>query len=167
MAADVRNMKTPAEQALSAAYAGARGKLPGLPDLREHAFKEFEARGLPHRRVEEWKYTDLRALMREMPPLAGAPDADGKQRAKNAGMLAGVDTRRIVFVDGTFVPDLSDLAPEPGLTIGSLAQALATGDARLTQHVGKVFPTEDVAVALNTALMGDGAVIHVAAGAQI
>ena len=32
-------------------------------------------------------------------------------------------------------------------------------------HLGKVVPTDDVAVALNTAFMGDGAVIHVAAGA--
>jgi Fe-S cluster assembly protein SufD len=167
MPADIRNMKTPAEQALTAAYAGARGRLPGVADLREQAFSTFEARGLPHRRVEEWKYTDLRALMREMPPLAGAPDAAAKQRAKKAGVLAGVDTRRIVFVDGAFVPELSDLTTEPGLTIGSLAQALGKGDARAAQHIGKVFATDDVAVALNTALMGDGAVIHVAAGAQI
>ena len=168
MVADIRNMKTPAEQALSAAYTSARGKLPGLPDLREQAFREFEARGLPHRRVEEWKYTDLRALMREMPPLAGAPDAAAKARAKDArGVLAGIDTRRIVFVDGAFASELSDLSPEPGLTIGSLAQVLASEDARATQHVGKVFATDDVAVALNTALMGDGAVIHVAAGVQI
>ena len=26
--------------------------------------------GLPHRRLEDWKYTDLRALMREVLPLA-------------------------------------------------------------------------------------------------
>jgi Fe-S cluster assembly protein SufD len=160
-------MKTPAEQALSAAYAGARGRLLGLPDMREQAFRQFEARGLPHRRVEEWKYTDLRALMRDMPPLAAAPDAEAKTRAKSAGMLAGVETRRIVFVDGVFVSELSDLTPEPGLTIGSLADALVKNDALVGQHVGKVFPTEDVAVALNTALMGDGAVIHVAAGAEI
>jgi Fe-S cluster assembly protein SufD len=167
MPADIRNIKTPAEQALAAAYTAARGKLPGVPDLREQAFKEFEARGLPHRRVEEWKYTDLRALMREMPPLAGGPNADVKARAKNAGVLAGVNTRRIIFADGAFVPELSDLTPEPGLMIGSVAQALANGDALVTQHVGKVFPTEDVAVALNTALMGDGTVIRVAAGAQV
>lgn len=160
-------MKTPAEQALSAAYASARGRLPGVSALREQAFSTFEARGLPHRRVEEWKYTDLRALMRDMPPLANAPDAAAKQRAKNAGLLGSVDTRRIVFVDGMFVPELSDVTPEAGLTIGSLAQALAKGDARVTQHVGTVFPTDDVAFALNTALMGDGAVIHVAGGAQI
>jgi len=169
--ADVTPIKTPTEQALSAAYASARASLPGkgaLAALREGAFRQFEARGLPHRRVEEWKYTDLRALMRDLPPLASPPDAVAKARAKAAGdILAGVDCRRLVFVDGAFVPELSDLSPEPGLTVGSLADALAKGDALVTAHLGKTFATEDVAVALNTALMGDGAVIRVAAGAEL
>jgi Fe-S cluster assembly protein SufD len=171
MNADVRAMKTPAEQALSAAYAAARGTLPGkgaVATLRADAFKRFEARGLPHRRVEEWKYTDLRALMREAYPLAPVPDAAAKARAKDAGkILQGVDCRRLVFVDGSFAPELSDLKPEAGLTIGSLADALAKGDALVGAHVGKVFATDDVAVALNTALMGDGAVIRIAEGAAL
>ncbi len=134
---------------------------PGCAALRADAFEQFEAAGLPNRRVEEWKYTDLRALMREAYPLAPPPDAAAKQRAKGAGdILAGTDCRRLVFVDGAFAPDLSDLAPEPGLTIGSLAEALAKGDALVTTHVGKTFATDDAAVALNTALMGDGAVIR-------
>jgi Fe-S cluster assembly protein SufD len=161
-------MKTPAEQALSAAYTGARGTLPGkgaVASLRDDAFKRFEERGLPHRRVEEWKYTDLRALMRDMAPLAGAPDAAAKAKAKETGkLLAGVETRRIVFVDGAFAPELSDLTPEPGLTIGSLAEALAKSSA---PALGTAFSTDDVAVALNTALMGDGAVIDIAAHARI
>jgi Fe-S cluster assembly protein SufD len=168
MAADVRTMKTPAEQALSAAYAGARATLPGkggVATLREDAFKRFEERGLPHRRVEEWKYTDLRALMREMAPLASAPDAAAKTKAKDAGkLIAGVETRRIVFVDGAFVPELSDLSAEPGLTIDTLAAVLAKGNA---PALGQAVSTDDVAVALNTALMGDGAVIDVAAHARI
>ena len=81
-------------------------------------------------------------------------------------MLPGVDCRRLVFVDGAFAPELSDLAPEAGLTIGSMAEALAKGDALVAAHVGKTFETDDAAVALNTALMGDGAVIRVAAGAD-
>jgi Fe-S cluster assembly protein SufD len=168
MNADVRTMKTPAEQALSAAYTGARPTLPGkgpVASLREDAFKRFEERGLPHRRVEEWKYTDLRALMRDMAPLAGAPDAATKAKGKEAGeLLSGVEMRRIVFIDGAFAPELSDLTPEPGLTIGSLADALAKGSA---PALGTAFSTDDVAVALNTALMGDGAVIDVAAHARI
>lgn len=168
---DVTPIKTSAEMALSDAFASARGTLPGkggVAVLREDAFQQFEARGLPHRRVEEWKYTDLRALMREFNPPAPPPDAAAKARAKGAGrMLAGIDCRRLVFVDGAFAPDLSDLVPEPGLTIGSLADALAKGDSLVTEHVGRIFATDDVAVALNTALMGDGAVIRIAAGAEI
>ena len=166
--AEVRAIKTAAEAALSAAYEGARATLPGkgaVTALRDDAFKQFDARGLPHRRVEEWKYTDLRALMRDAFPLGMPPDAAAKAHARNAGKLfTGVDCRRLVFVDGTFVAELSDLTPEPGLTIGSLAEALAKGDALVAKNVGKTVDTDDIAVALNTALMGDGAVIRIAAG---
>ena len=65
-------------------------------------------------------------------------------------------------------PELSDLAAlERGLTIRSLADALAGDDPALTAHLGKLAPSSDVAVALNTALMGDGAVIRVEAGCTI
>jgi len=168
MNADVRASKTPAEQAIALAYAAARDRLPGqgaVAELREDAFLRFEARGLPHRRVEEWKYTDLRALMRDLYPLATPPDAAARLRGANAGALGEVDCRRLVFVDGTFAPELSDLVPEPGLAIGSMAEALAKGDPLVRAHVGRTIATEDAAVALNTALMGDGAVIRVSAAA--
>ena len=169
--ADVTPMKTPAEQALAQAYEAARGTLPGkggIATLREGAFKRFEERGLPHRRVEEWKYTDLRALMREANPLAPAPDASAKARARDAGkILGGLDSRKLVFIDGVFVPEMSDLAPEDGLTIGSLADALAKGDKLVAGQVGQTFATDDVAVALNTALMGDGAIVEIAKGAEL
>src|SRR4249919_1490724 len=143
MNADVRAMKTPAEQALSAAYQAARVNLPGMgavAALRADAFKQFERVGLPHRRVEEWKYTDLRALMREAYPLADPPDAAAKAAAKLAGhKLASLEARRVVFVDGVLVPEHSDLtALEPGLTIRSMAQAMADGDPAIAAHLGKV-----------------------------
>ena len=171
MNVEVRAMKTPAEQALSAAFAAARDTLPGkgaVAALRADAFQRFDARGLPHRRVEEWKYTDLRALMRDFYPLAGPPDAAAKTRAKDAGkLLTGVDCRRLVFVDGAFAPELSDLAPETGVTVTSLADALAKGDPLVAEQLGKKPITDDVAVALNTALMSDGAVIHIAPGVTL
>src|SRR5262249_3299179 len=125
--------------------------------------------GLPHRRVEEWKYTDLRALMREAKPLAGAPEAAAIARARGAGaLLRDIKARRLVFVDGTFVPGLSDLAKlARGLTITSMAQALAEGDEAVIGRTGKVVPTDDVAVALNTAFMGDGVVVRIAPGTEL
>ena len=170
--AEVKVIKTAAETALAHAFAQARAQLPGgaaIAKERAAAFDLFAKEGLPHRRVEEWKYTDLRALMRDAKPLAGPPDAEARAQAKRAGAILGdVEARRLIFVDGAFVPELSDTAAlEQGLTITSLASALASDDPGLTTHLGRLAPATDVAVALNTALMGDGAVIRVGAGATI
>jgi Fe-S cluster assembly protein SufD len=170
--AEVKVIKTAAETALAHSFAQARQRLPGgaaIAHERAAAFDIFVREGLPHRRVEEWKYTDLRALMRDAKPLASPPDAQAKARAKSAGALIGdVEARRLVFVDGAFVLELSDIAAlEEGLTVRSLAAALTGCDADLIAHLGKLTPASDVAVALNTALMGDGAVIRVGAGATI
>lgn len=168
MNAEVRSLKTPVEQALAEAFAAAKSKLPGqgaVATLRADAFAQFDKSGLPHRRVEEWKYTDLRALWREAKPLASPPDAKAKDKAKTvAEELKGIDCRRLTFVDGMFVPEQSDLSAEPGVTIKSMADALANSDALVAKHVGKINATRDPALSLNTALMGDGAVIHVTAG---
>jgi Fe-S cluster assembly protein SufD len=170
--AEVAVIKTAAETALAQAFAQARDRLPGdeaIMARRNAAFDLFAKQGLPHRRIEEWKYTDLRALMRDAKPLASPPDASAKARAKDAGRVLGdLDARRLVFVDGAFVPELSDLRElEAGLVVGSLAQALADADPVVAARLGKLAPASDAAVALNTALMGDGAVIRVASGATI
>jgi Fe-S cluster assembly protein SufD len=174
---EVAHIKTAAETHLAEAFAALRG---GLADdavaaRREAAFRHFEARGLPHRRIEEWKYTDLRTLMRDVKPLAGGPDADAKARAETAGRIfAAIGARRLVFVDGAFVPELSELADiEPGLSIRSLADVLGRSAGvppALLEAGGRDAraPAEgDVAYALNTAFMGDGAVIEVAVGVEI
>ncbi|HXZ09095.1 MAG TPA: Fe-S cluster assembly protein SufD, partial [Paraburkholderia sp.] len=112
---------------------------------------------------------DLRAMLREVKPLAAPPGADAKKRAAGAGeAFAGLDCRRLVFVNGTFVPDLSDLnSLEPGLTVRSMAQGLATADPLVVAHLGKAVAVSDAAIDMNTALVGDGALIHVAADAVI
>jgi Fe-S cluster assembly protein SufD len=170
--AEVAVIKTAAETALAQTFAQVRDRLPGdeaVAARRNAAFDVFAKQGLPHRRIEEWKYTDLRALMRDAKPLASPPDAAAKARAKDAGrLLSDLDARRLVFVDGTFVPELSDLHDlEAGLAVGSLAQALTDGDPVVAARLGKLAPANDAAVALNTALMGDGAVIRIASGATI
>jgi Fe-S cluster assembly protein SufD len=173
MSADIRPIKTAAEDSLAEIFTAMKSRLPGGGAValhREEAFRRFEKQGLPHRRIEDWKYTDLRALMRDAKPLAQAPDPASKQRAKHAGaILAGVDARRIVIAEGAFVPELSDLSGlERGLTITSLAQVLADGDPDIVACLSKSRAAdENVAAALNTAFMGDGAVIRVADGALV
>ena len=167
MNVEIRQIRTAAEQALLDAFASGREKLVGVQGERADAFRMFEEAGLPHRRVEEWKYTDLRALMRDAKPLAARPDAAMLKAVRKGGLLAGVDARRLTLVNGAFVPELSDLGGlEPGLSITSLAAALAKGGDAVS-GIGRTVSTQDIAVALNTAFMTDGVVIRVADGARI
>ncbi|HEY2210840.1 MAG TPA: Fe-S cluster assembly protein SufD [Bradyrhizobium sp.] len=163
--------KTETGRALSDAFAVARNRLPGagkVADARQGAFEAYERVGLPHRRIEEWKYTDLRALMREVLPLAAAPDAAALKRAGAALKLHAIEgVRRLVLVDGVFAPKLSDTGSlEKGLGIRTLREVLEAGDTAL--HAQLLAPeNSDSMVALNSAMMTDGIVIEVADAAAL
>jgi Fe-S cluster assembly protein SufD len=171
MSVQIRAIKTAAEQALASAIESARGKLPGdvrVQELRDEAGKAFADAGLPHRRVEEWKYTDLRTLLREAAPLAAKPSAAEIEQARKLDPLPGLKARNLVLVNGSFVPELSDLSGlEKGLTVQPLSEALAKSD-KLTKRIGELKPdVYDAALSLNTAFLNDGVVIEIADGAKI
>jgi Fe-S cluster assembly protein SufD len=160
--------KTETGRALSDIFAVARARLPGagkVADTRQKAFEAYECAGLPHRRIEDWKYTDLRVLMREVLPLVAPPDAAALTQAGDALELHAIDgVHKLVLVDGVFAPKLSDLAnPQKGLSIRTLREVLEKGDAALQAQLlapGNSNPM----VALNSAMMTDGVVIEVADG---
>src|SRR5262245_52868101 len=111
---NVALVKTGSGRAVSDVFTGAEGRLPGsaaIAEARRKAFETYERLGLPHRRIEEWKYTDLRALVGEVLPLAPAPDAAALSRAGQAIKAQAIEgARRLVLVDGVFAPELSDVA---------------------------------------------------------
>jgi Fe-S cluster assembly protein SufD len=154
--------------ALSDSFTIARDRLPGTGKVaaaRNAAFDAYASVGLPHRRIEDWKYTDLRALMREVLPLAPVPAAKELTQAATALKLYAIEgVRRLVLVDGMFAPKLSDLdGLEKGLAIRTLREALEAGDAALHD---RLFTPDNAnpMVALNSAMMTDGVVIDVADG---
>ncbi|SDP45373.1 Fe-S cluster assembly protein SufD [Afipia sp. GAS231] len=153
---------------LSDSFAIASDRLPGAgkaAEARRAAFEAYERTGLPNRRMEDWKYTDLRALMREVLPLAPAPDAAALKRAAAALKLQAVrGARRLVLVDGVFAPRLSDLVGlEKGLAIRTLREVLEAGDAALQAQLFSLDSANPM-VALNSAMMTDGVVIEIANG---
>ena len=94
----VTPLKTAAEQQLVQQYADSKAELPGGPavrKLREDAFAGFEAKGLPHRRLESWRYTDLRTLLREARPLAGGAAVTAAVKARLAALK--LDGLRLVL----------------------------------------------------------------------
>src|ERR1700716_900474 len=161
--------KTETGRALGDIFAVARARLPGagkVADSRRQAFEAYERAGLPHRRIEDWKYTDLRVLMREVLPLAAEPDLAALKRAGAALKLHAIaGVRRLVLVDGVFAPKLSETGNlEKGLGIRTLREVLQAGDSA-PQLLAP--DNSDAMVALNSAMMTDGLVIEVADGAAL
>jgi Fe-S cluster assembly protein SufD len=170
MNAEIKPLKTAAEMTLASHYEAAKPRLPGGADaarMREHAFASFVESGLPHRRVEAWKYTDLRLLLREAMPLSAAPESAAIATARGTNPFLNAKLRTIVLMDGTFVPELSDLSAEKKLTIVPLARALADRHP-LTQRIGTLKPhADDPVLALNTAFLNDGVLIEAGEGALL
>ncbi|MEM7192491.1 MAG: Fe-S cluster assembly protein SufD, partial [Pseudomonadota bacterium] len=73
----VQQFRTQAEQELVDLFERSADGLPGsasIAAMRQTAIRTYAGLGLPHRRVEAWKYTDLRGLIKDVPALAA--DAD-------------------------------------------------------------------------------------------
>ena len=148
MNAPVLPPRTAAEAGLAELFARHWATLPGgaaVAAQRAAAFRGLEAAGLPSARAEAWKYTDLKRLMRAASPLPPASVATA------GALLAGLGLRRLAVIDGRLRPELSDFAAlEPGLSLRTVAQALAADEPLLEAATG------DPLAALNAAFAADG-----------
>jgi Fe-S cluster assembly protein SufD len=165
---NVAVIKTKAEAALGEQFEAAADHLPGtgwVKDLRKQAIGIFEARGLPHRRIEEWKYTDLREKLREaLPPAQGATTAVSAEAVGAAlGPLAALDADRIVFVDGRYHAALSQADRlDTGVELKTMGEMLAAAPKWLAgKFDGEAIKNEDSVRALNLAFMTDGVLIKI------
>jgi Fe-S cluster assembly protein SufD len=157
--------KTDSGGAADGVFALARDRLPGagkVADARRSAFEAFKRAGLPHRRIEEWKYTDLRSLMRQVLPLAGAPDEAALERARARLAACAIEgAAKLVLIDGVFAADLSDVAVT-GVTVRTLREALEKGSVDLLSS-----NASDAMISLNAALATDGVMVEVADGTAV
>ena len=169
-AAKAAPARTAAERALAEYFAEAAPRLPGggwVARVRQEAMSWLAANGLPSRRVEAFKYTDLRERVKEaFAPVGqmGKVDAAGLEAA--LGPLAQVPGPRLVFVDGHYSAALSRT---DGLGVAveqmPLAPLLAKAPGWLEGKfaAGRLGET-NAAIALNTAFMSDGLMIKVKPG---
>lgn len=153
--------RTQAEDSLLAAVADQSGGAAWLGALRGEAKARLAEEGLPTRRVESWKFTDLRAKLRE----ALAPAAPSKDITVTDA-FAPVDGPAVTIVNGFLAPEASDLDALPdGVEAVSLAAALESDPASVQAGLS---PSDGRALQdLNAALMTDGLVLRVAAGVKV
>ncbi|MCE9650370.1 MAG: Fe-S cluster assembly protein SufD [Parvibaculum sp.] len=157
-------------------YERTRGALPAaglgwLDARRDAALKAFAEAGLPHRRLEDWRYTDLRQVL-EKAALAPAPDYQAPALLPDASRaavaaFANIDRHVIVFVNGRLRTDLSKFDLPAGVALTPLAAALAEPWARALMESRVSDAQAASVVALNTALMRDGMGLHIAGGVKL
>ncbi|MEX1017359.1 MAG: Fe-S cluster assembly protein SufD [Phycisphaeraceae bacterium] len=134
-----------------------------LRTLREQALARFTDLGLPTRKDEEWRYTDPARLTQTQFTLdTGDVKVTREQVARFA--IPGLDAHTLVFVNGRYVPDLSDLGTlSAGVTVLPLTEAFDTHRDRIEPHLAEEGePSSKAFTALNAALFDDGVFIHVA-----
>jgi Fe-S cluster assembly protein SufD len=137
-----------------------------LLPLRKAGLARFSEIGLPTVRHEDWRFTNPAPIAKL--PFNPAFDASGSIAVEQLTDFAFAQQSgsRLVFVNGHFAPKLSSIKNlPPGVTVGSLAAALANGGTFLEKHLGKYAATADNGFsALNQAFFLDGGFVHVPAG---
>jgi Fe-S cluster assembly protein SufD len=136
-----------------------RGGPKWLSDLRDQGISSLRSRGLPHKKLESWRFTPIAKVART---------AFAKLDVDRESALAWVDahlgddgTHQIVLVNG-------EPARIPELPVGVQVERLAAAanDPLVRGTVGRLVPTEHFA-ALNAALFDDGLVVRVLGGKKL
>lgn len=137
-----------------------------LTERRRKGAARFQEVGYPTRRLEEWKYTDMSRLSSADFGQAQEADLDA---ALYSALSLEIDAWRLVFVDGLFSAEHSDLDALPeGVSIEPLSKALAGDSQAVSEQLGGLTDIHFSAfAALNMALTGEGAMIRIGRGQVI
>lgn len=131
---------------------------------RQHAFEQFCDAGFPTLKNEDWRFTNTAAIARV--PFNLPPDEQVRlSKDELQPFLMRSAACRLVFVNGKFAPELSEVDSLPsGVKVGSLAAEVEARPDSLAPHLGKYLNRQDAFSYLNTALFEDGGYIHIARG---
>ena len=140
-----------------------------LDSLAREGFAAFEEQGIPTRRLEQWKGTNLAPLeamdFTRVGPAASAPDLRAEETSAFHLEEASAD---LEFVDGRLRSPSSSRATLPdGIRVLSLVEAAVDAPELVEAHLGAIPDLKkESLVALNTALFEDVAVVHLESRAR-
>ena len=133
--------------------------LPWLQALRQQALTQFSSAGLPAKKEEDWKYTSLWSLTQQAFTHDAIETTIVPEQCEQMALLD--DAYRLVIVDGEFATDLSQL---DGLPSKVTVQPFSTSLASVEQQLGQQVALDKAGLtALNTLLMKEGVMVHIAA----
>ena len=160
------------DQTLAHLEQTARQRLDQGPDwlrpVRERALERLTEIGLPHKKQEEWRYSDPSPITTTR--FTPAP-ADAKVTPADLARFAipDLDAHRFVFVNGHHATEHQQLGDlPPGVTVCTLAEALENHRELVEPHLDAPGEASSEALTrLNAALCDDGLFVHVPDGKEI
>ena len=137
-----------------------------LATVNTSGLEQFKALPFPTRKTEDWKYTSLFALTKQ--DYNQAVQSSDAVSVEGLYQVAELDAHRLVFVNGVYKAELSQVDAEEGLTLVSFSEANADQQAAIKNSIGKVAETKrNLFTALNNAQVSDGVYVSVAKNAQL
>lgn len=135
-------------------------------EIRQDALHFFEQNGFPTKRDEEWKYTNLKPILKHDYKLLPKTDEAIEFKDVKRYFLNDVDTYRLVFINGVYSSWLSKTTHQ-GYDICTFSSALKRFKEDVETHFSQYVPKEEPMAALNTAFARDGAFIRVPANTVV
>ncbi len=133
-----------------------------LKELRKNGIQQSESLGLPTTRQEEWRYTDVSRLAKE-----SYTHKISDETSPQATSLPFALAATLHFVNGRFVSNGNADLPD-GVIVANLQDAINDPNAPIEKHLGQIAdPGFHGLTALNTAFLGDAAVVYVPANTQV
>jgi Fe-S cluster assembly protein SufD len=130
----------------------------GLWELRRKAASVVVQSAIPRKNDEEWRFTDLSDLLDISFRLA--QEAKVTENTFASFVLPEATNTRLVFVNGVYAPELSNVSALPeGIYVGNLGNLPAEQREKILTYLGKQEDSQEVFTALNTAGIADVAVI--------
>jgi Fe-S cluster assembly protein SufD len=139
-----------------------------VQSMRRAAFDRFATLGFPTTKNEDWHYTSVSPIADQEFVLLAAKSGDVRQEELAAFQFGATGWYTMVFVNGRFAPELSDISKLPnGVKVWDLARAW-TSAPDVVDRIGKLSPYDTQSfTALNTAFMLDGAVVQIAKEVEV
>ena len=138
--------------------------------LRKAAIARFAETGFPTLNDEDWRFTNVAPIAKLPFRPVFKSSVEGLTRESVANFTFGcLPAIRLVFVNGLFSASLSTQYALPeGVTVSSLAEALASQPAVVEKQLGRSLQSQENAFAsLNSAFFLDGGYVHVRAGKML
>lgn len=137
-------------------------------DIRSQAIKNFETRGFPTRKDEEWKYTPLTSLLKDNYTVFPKKENTIEFKDVKKYFLHEIDSYKLVFIDGVYSSFLSETTHE-GKDICLLSSALSKPKYKMVidRFYDKATDKSSSLTSLNTAFATEGAYINIPKGTVV